>query len=396
MRERRGALICVLLSLVGLWIAGYMAFLHLALQRGEILGGAACGAAGSVFNCHAVTASAFGTLLGMPLALWGVIGYLTAGALAVIAWQLSAWRAQALSALALLSGAFVAADAVLLIIMLTQIRYLCPLCLATYVVNITLVVTAVTTLGQRWGAVVRQAFSAAGAFAPGARTPVALGFWSVVIVGAAGTIAVQLATSYVLEGPPGALRKQMVDYVQHQQRVIVDTTGDPVEGDPSRPVRIVEFSDFLCPSCQKASKFTPIILASHRQDVSFVFKQFPLDMSCNDTVQRTLHPTACQVAAATTCAHEQGKFWALHDRIFEEGPKYDAANLERDAAAVGVEMTAFRECITSGRGMEAVKRDIAEAVRLNVRSTPTYVVNGIVISGVLPPGVFDELLRASR
>ena len=396
MRERRGALICVLLSLVGLGIAAYMAFLHLALQRGELLGGAACGAAGSIFNCHAVTASAYGSLLGMPLALWGVIGYLAAAALGVIAWRLPEARATALSTLVLLSGVFVAADAGLLAVMLTQIRYLCPLCLASYVVNIVLLVTAVTTLGQRWGAAFRQALSAAGAFLPGARTPAALGFWGVVLVGALGTFAVHAATSYVLEGPPGAMRKQMVDYVQRQQRIMVDTTGDSVLGEPTRPIRVVEFSDLLCPSCQKASKFNPIILAAHQQEISIVFKHFPLDMSCNESVSRTLHPGACAVAAAAECAQEQGKFWPFHDRIFAASPKYNVDRLEQDAAAVGLDMAAFQSCVASGRGLDAVKRDVAEGKRLEVASTPTYVINGVRVSGVLSPSVFDELLRAAR
>ena len=287
-------------------------------------------------------------------------------------------------------------DVALLFIMLTQIHYLCPLCLATYVVNIVLLVTAVTTLGQSWGTVFRQAWPAAGTFLPGARTPVALGFCGVMMVGALGLLATHLATTYVLEGPPGAMRRQMVDYVRAQKRVVVDTTGDPVEGDSTRPIRVVEFSDFLCPSCQKASKFNPVFLAGHRQELSLVFKNFPLDMECNAGIKRTAHPGACQIAAAGECAQEQGKFWPLHDRIFTDGPKYNVNNLDRDAHASGLEMTAFHECLAGGRGMAAVRRDTAEGQRIEVGSTPTYIINGIRISGALVPATFDELVRASR
>jgi len=165
---------------------------------------------------------------------------------------------------------------------------------------------------------------------------------------------------------------------------------------PGGKFLIVEFSDLLCPSCQKASRFNPILLASHRHDALFVFKHFPLDMECNAAVKRTVHPSACRIAAATECAHEQGKFWELHDRIFQQGSQYKVADLEADAARAGLNVPAFHACIQSGRGLEAVKRDIAEGTRLGVTSTPTYVINGLLIPGIMTPAMFEEFLRALR
>ncbi len=219
-------------------------------------------------------------------------------------------------------------------------------------------------------------------------------FWGVVLTGVFGVLSVQATTRFMTEGPPGSLRKQMTEFVQHQQRVVVETSGDPRHGTASAPIQIVEFSDFLCPTCQRASQFNPLLLAGHRGKASFVFKHYPLDQTCNDAIQRMVHPNACQVAAATECAHEQGKFWALHDHLFRKltGTQYNVAELERDAEIAGLNMTAFRECLQGGRGMEAVKRDIVEAARLGVRSTPTYVVNGLLMPGLLTPATFNELL----
>ena len=85
--------------------------------------------------------------------------------------------------------------------------------------------------------------------------------------------------------------------------------------------------------------------------------------------------------AGAACAHLQDRFWPFHDRIFEKGHEYPVNQLEPDAQALGLDMTRFRECLASGQGMELVKKDIAEAGPLGVRSTPTYVVNGIRIAG---------------
>lgn len=374
----------------------YLTVVHIGLLRGELLGGSACGAAGSIFNCHAVTASPLSTLLGVPLALWGFVGYLATLTLACLAWGFPDWRAQAFEGLAALGLIFVAVDAGLLAAMVTQIGYLCPLCLLTYLVNLSLLLVSKWSLAKPWREVLRRVPQALGVWFPKPRAAVVWVLWGVLVTGAAGAFAVNTTAVYVSQGSQAMLRKQMTQFVTQQSRVVVDTQGDPLKGGPSRPIQVVEFSDFLCPSCQRASQFNPLIVAGHRQEVVFVFKNFPLDQTCNTTITRTVHPNACQLAAAAECAHEQGKFWALHDRIFELGSKYNVTNLEQDAARSGLNLEAFRNCLESGRGLEAVKRDIAEAGRLGVTSTPIYFVNGRRITGVMTPIMFDEFLHALR
>ena len=196
----------------------------------------------------------------------------------------------------------------------------------------------------------------------------------------------------------GALRKQMAQFVGRQPRVSVDIAGDPIEGNPSGELQIVEFSDFLCPSCQRASQFNPLILAGRMKTTALVFKNFPLDQTCQPALPRTVHQGACQIAAAGECAFEQGNeaFWKFHNRVFETGPNTKVSELESDAAAAGLNMDAFRACVSSGRGMQAVQRDVAEGVRLKISSTPTYVINGVPTSGILTPAMFDEFVAALR
>jgi len=396
MRAQRAGLIGVLLSLAGIGLCAWLTFIHIALLRGELLGGAACGSAGTLFNCHAVTAGSFGSIFGVPLSLWGLVGYLATLGLAFIAWQFSDWSGRALAALAGMAIIFFAIDLVLLTVMLTQIRYLCALCLASYLVNLLLAVTAKHGLAQSWPAVLRQIPPSLMAWRPQPRVAVVWIVWGMVLTGSAGALAVNAATTFAAQGDPAALRKQISQFVSHQQRVTVNVAGDPILGAPNGPIQIVEFSDFLCPVCQRASKLNPVLLAGHRREASFVFKHFPLDTTCNSTIGRMVHAGACQLAAATECAHEQGKFWALHDRIFVEGAKYRPENLERDVSALGLDVAAWRACLDSGRGIEAVKRDIEEAVRLGLNSTPTYFLNGIRNTGLFTPVTFEAFLDVLR
>ena len=184
-------------------------------------------------------------------------------------------------------------------------------------------------------------------------------------------MGVHASTTFLAAGQSANRRTQIRNFITQRPRVNVVTTGDPRIGPSDAAVEFVEFSDFFCPSCQRAAKMNAIILANHRQDALFVFKHFPLDTACNETIGRMVHPGACRVAAASECAHLQGKFWPFHDLVFEKGHDYNLDRLEDDIRAIGADVAADHTCMGTGEGMRAVKADIAEAGKIGVRQTPT-------------------------
>ncbi|MBI2885201.1 MAG: thioredoxin domain-containing protein [Candidatus Omnitrophica bacterium] len=395
MRRQAGAALCALLSLIGLGICVYLEIVHLGLLRGDLIGGSACSAAGTAFNCHAVTTSPIGTVLGLPLALWGAVGYLVMLGLAIVAWRVEADAPRAFAALFGLSLACVIADAALLAVMLLSIHYLCPLCLGTYAVNVLMVVVSYAALRQPWSALSGQWVRSLSSLTPDRRAPVTWVIWAVGLTGLVGAFSVQYAAAFAVYGPPGNLRKQMTQFVSKQPRVTVDTARDPQKGAADGALRLVEFSDFFCPSCQRASQLMPVLLSAHH-DAAFSFKNFPLDPECNRSVTHAGHAKACRVAAAGECAHEQGKFWPFHDLVFQETPNYKAANVERDAQRAGLDVAAFRACMDSGRGMAAVARDVEDGIAIGVSSTPTFVVNGVPVTGVMAPATFATFVSVVR
>jgi len=393
MRTERGASWCLLLSLVGTGLAGYLVVPHLGLMRGELLGGAACGGSGA-FNCHVVTGSAWGMVLGMPLAFWGLIGYVVVFALSLLARQSAEWAGHAMTLSFFLAVSFVAIDLVLLGLMLVVIRYGCLLCLTTYAINVTLLIVSARSLGRPWSAALRDMPRSLGALVPSSQRPAAGLFWGIVLVGVAAVVGLHVATTFVSRGTldRAAYRQRIREFLAQQQPVRLDVSGDPFHGPADAPLQIIEFSDFRCPACQHASKMNPVLLADHRDDAVFIFKQYPLDATCNAHIPRVVHPGACRLAAAVECAHLQGGFWALHDVIFEEGPAYNITHLEGDVQRLGLDVQQFRACLASGEGMAAVKRDIAEGKKAGVTSTPTYVLNGIPMAGGLTPSAFEDFV----
>jgi len=392
MRTRRGGGICVLLSVIGVGLCLYLGFLHIALLRGELFGGSVCGSTGGLLNCHAVTSGRWGSFAGLPLWVWGLIGYLAFLNLALLAWLFPDWATHALTLLTSLAVACVGIDLLLLTAMVTQVRLLCLFCLLTYLVNVLLLLTGKWALASPWSRIAGGFGAALRAFVPSTRRPLTWLFWGTLVTGAGGSVALHAATTYVGIGTPGMLKNQIAQFVGKEARTPPDISGDPSLGPLDAPVQVVEFSDFLCPACQKASKFNHVVLPNHRRDVRFVFKHFPLDTACNDAINRMVHSGACVIAAASECVQQQGKFWAFHDLVFERGHDYDQGRLRADVQQLGVNMEPFDRCVASGEGMEAVRKDITEGKRLNVGSTPTFFINGLRMPGIMAPAVFEELV----
>lgn len=396
MQMQRGATWAMWLSLIGMGIAGYLLVPHLGLLRGQLLGGVACGSGSGLFNCHVVTGSQWATVFGMPLALWGVLGYIVVLALALLARQSVDWASHAATLIFVLALIFVSLDVVLLGVQAFVIRSFCTLCLASYVVNIALLIVAIRALGRPWPEALSQSSRALGALVPSAARPAAWLFWGIVLVGVAATVGLHVATTFAARGTLGNMQQQVREYVERRPRVSVDTAMDPTLGPANAPTTLVEFSDFFCPACQHASKMNKVILARHQGQTRLVFKHFPLDMACNDTLKHTVHPGACRIAEASECAHAQGRFWDFHDLVFEKGKDYRMAGLERDIEKLGLDTAAFQTCMASGIGREAVRQDIAEAKKANVTSTPTYIINGLPMTGGLTPATFDDVVAVLR
>lgn len=149
--------------------------------------------------------------------------------------------------------------------------------------------------------------------------------------------------------------------------------NDPRKGPDSAPVRIVEWSDFQCPFCARVGPAFKQVVAEYGDDVQIVFRDYPLPAN--------MHPEAQISAEAGQCAHEQGRFWELHDKMFNNQRALKAPDLKRYAAEIGLDVEAFSECLDSNRHREAVLADHREGLSIGVRGTPAIFINGRRVKG---------------
>ena len=146
----------------------------------------------------------------------------------------------------------------------------------------------------------------------------------------------------------------------------IDVTNSPVKGPKTASVRIVEFSDFQCPFCAELQKTLNEVLKAFPKDVQLVYKQFPLN----------IHQYARQAATASLAAHSQGKFWEMHDRLFQNFSQINDENLRRWAKEIGVNMQQYDQAVQAGKFEPIVQKDIADGAAAKVLGTPTLFVNG--------------------
>jgi len=166
-------------------------------------------------------------------------------------------------------------------------------------------------------------------------------------------------------------------------RVELKIEGAPFKGPAAAPVTIVEFQDFHCPFCQRVQP-TLIQLATRYGDrVKLVYRDFPID---------SLHPQARNAHEAARCANAQGRFWAYHDALYSKSSKVSPEALKAIAKAVGLDMEAFDVCLNARTYRSAVQKDIDEGTRVGVTGTPTFFINGRVISGAQPLESFTRIV----
>jgi protein-disulfide isomerase len=166
-------------------------------------------------------------------------------------------------------------------------------------------------------------------------------------------------------------------------RTEISLAGEPFRGSEKAPVTIVKFEDFQCPFCKQIQPTVNALLSRYDGKVRLVHKDLPLE---------SLHPQARQAAEAARCAHEQGKFWEYHDKLYANAPKASADDLKSYAKDVGLNADSFDRCFASGKYKEVVQRDLNEGAQLGLTGTPTFFINGREISGNQPSEAFEAII----
>ena len=168
--------------------------------------------------------------------------------------------------------------------------------------------------------------------------------------------------------------------IVHLQRPVDES--DHVLGSQSAPATLVEYGDYECPYCRQLHPMIKEIMR-RAEGLRFVYRHFPL---------RNVHPFAVRAAEASEAASAQGRFWEMHDALFEQDQPLDDARLARSARKAGLEMERYARELAEGVYGGKVEEDFNSALYEDgVTGTPTLYLNGVRVDNIQS---LDALVQA--
>lgn len=169
---------------------------------------------------------------------------------------------------------------------------------------------------------------------------------------------------------------------QFKNPVKIDPGSSPVKGPAGAKVTVIEFSDFQCPFCKRGKDTMDELLKAYPNDVKLVFKNLPLDF----------HQQAKPAAAAALAAGKQGKFWEMHDLLFENQGRLGDGLYEELAKELKLDVAKFKTDLKSPEIEKQIESDMSIARNNGIQGTPAFFVNGVAVRGAYPLDHFKKIV----
>ncbi len=164
------------------------------------------------------------------------------------------------------------------------------------------------------------------------------------------------------------------------------TERDHIQGNPNAPVTLLEYGDYECPYCGAAYPNVKLVQQRMGERLRFVFRNFPLAQ---------IHPHSEHAAEAAEAAGEQGKFWEMHDTLYEHQSALDDIELIQYAVDLDLDIQRFEEGLTAHTYAPRVREDFLSGIRSGVNGTPTFFINGRRHDGSFDAETLQSALAAA-
>lgn len=170
---------------------------------------------------------------------------------------------------------------------------------------------------------------------------------------------------------------------ENVSREELETNSSPSKGSTKPIMTIVEFADFNCPYCLSAYDDLKLFVNENKNDVKLIYRYFP--------ISEDLSPEL-----SATCANEQGKFWEMHDKLFENQRILSESAFMRFAKEIGLNIDKFETCYSSKKYESTIYSDVNIGLKAGVNGTPTFFVNGYIFQGVITKQIWEQLLQGVK
>ncbi|MDY6905669.1 MAG: vitamin K epoxide reductase family protein [Thermodesulfobacteriota bacterium] len=370
----------VVAAMAGLADSTYLVYSHYRVYTD--IGYKSFCAISKALNCDTVSQSAYSILWGVPVSVWGMIGYFFFLLLLFMAASKDACRQRLWPSLFMIALFFSFYSVALASISGYIIHSYCIMCIVSYVVNFTLLFYA-------W--MIRRRFGAEGLI-KGIKRDIAYLInkkeltLSVFIPFIAAVLVVFLfmPTYWELQPPP----------LSSDISTGVTRDGHPWIGGQAPELEIIEFSDYQCFQCKKMHFVLRRLIAEHPDRIRLVHKHYPMDSKFNTViVPAPFHEGSGKLAMVGIYATIKGKFWEMNDLLYEVVHNADVLDIRWLAKQTGIPAKELAIAIRDRKIKQLLRRDIREGMKLEITGTPSYVINGKVYEGIIPPEILKKAME---
>lgn len=382
----------IAIGVAGVALSGYSLKNHLAVKATGS-SGAICNINDS-FSCDAVAQSSYSEVFGFPVAVFGLGFFGALIVLALLALFQEKSKRENISGLYALAFIGVLTSIGLGLVAWLGVGSLCLSCIGVYILTVLYLVLAL-----KWKSDLAPDFGIKSVFNGLSTGAIVV---ALILAGynylAPSKKASDLDSSSNKNGSLGQSLSSEVKNIVVSKSAYSGLGEDYRKGSDSAKVTVVEFSDFECPACARVEPVLREVVESMGSKILFVFRNFPLDKSCNAGVKGDMHKFACQAAVIGRCAGQFGKFWQFHDKIFAEQDKISSENIKAWGREAGLTPEQMDQCMASNDIMAKIKDDIAQGDSAGVSGTPAIYINGKKYMGGLSvaeinAAIQSELLR---
>jgi len=372
-------LLTVLINLLGVATAGYLTQTHYKNYTDPAFS-SFC-AISKAINCDTVAQSPWSVLFGLPVSVWGLLGYLVFFIILLNARndqkRLFLWNL-----LLLLGGVYSVIALYFSYISAVKINSYCILCMITYGVNFALFFLTLLVIRR-----FNTNFSAQG------------------FTNSFGLLYKKITTLSLPLGMLTALFTCIHIYIPHYweysfpapdiSEAGITDAGSPWIGAADAPTLIIEeYSDYQCFQCKKMHFLIRQLIAEHPDKIRLIHHHFPMDHTVNEIVVPTpFHIGSGKMALLAVYAAYKGKFWEMNDALYAMASKKAPFNTKLLAEKTTIPSGELAGAVKNDTIQKILRNDIRKGMKLGITATPSFVINGEVYVGAIPPDILKDFVK---
>lgn len=368
-----------LVAILGLLLSIYATNHHLKVKNSSPTDHFACNI-NDMISCDKIAQSPYSEFYATPLGVWGIGFFAALIGLLCWAYLIPVQRKLVLFSYTILTLIGALCSLVLAFISFQLIKVMCLICVGVYLCNF-------LQLGFLWGFKKDLQIHIENFWELRSGLGFSAGVVALVVLFFHGLKPQEVSQNKIVSESSQETYSAQPRIKQHDISLATNPLMGKGEdyrlGSSASSIIIHEFVDFECPACKLASASLKELAKQYPRKLLVVFRNFPLDSSCNSNITREFHENSCLVARMARCAGRIGKFWDFHDLAFSEQNQISTEKAKDWARKSGLSEGQINNCLQDESIMDKIRDDISLGQELGVQGTPSLYINGLKFHGSL-------------